>query len=241
MIAIFKKEITLFFSSLIGIISVGIFLLINGLFIWVLPDNTLEFGYASLDQLFNISPFVFLFLIPAITMRSFAEERKNGTIEILSTKPITDLNIVLGKYLAGMVLILFSLLPTFIYYYTIYQLAQPVGNVDSGAIWGSYIGLLFLGATYLSMGLFTSSLTDNQIISFIGGMFLCFLFFQMPEYIIAIPAFTSFSQIISAFSIQSHYISISRGIVDTRDLVFFITFSAFFIFLTKMVLGSRKL
>ncbi|RYD72884.1 MAG: gliding motility-associated ABC transporter permease subunit GldF, partial [Sphingobacteriales bacterium] len=153
--AIFRKEITLFFSSLIGYITIGVFLLAVGLFMWVLPDfNIFDNNYATLEQLFSIAPFVFMFLIPAITMRSFAEEQKTGTIEILSTKPVTDFQIVMGKFWAGMILVIFSLLPTLLYFYTISNLAVPAGNVDTGATWGSYIGLLFLGGAYLAIGLF---------------------------------------------------------------------------------------
>ena len=241
MIAIFKKEINLFFSSLIGYISIGVFLALTGMFMWVLPNfNIFDYGYATLDQLFNIGPNVFLFLIPAITMRSFADEQKTGTIEIISTKPVTDFQIVFGKYLAGLVLVLFSLLPTLLYFYTISDLAYPRGNVDAGAAWGSYIGLLFVGGAYLAVGLFASSVTDNQIVSFILGMFLCLFFFQILDWMKEISFLTSFDSIFDALSIQSHYISISRGVLDTRDLIYFVSFAGVFLFSTKTVIASRK-
>jgi ABC-2 type transport system permease protein len=241
MLAIFKKEINIFFSSLIGYISIGVFLLLTGMFMWILPEfNVFDFGFATLDQLFTIGPFVFLFLIPAITMRSFAEEQKTGTIEIISTKPVTDFQIVFGKYLAGLVLIIFALLPTLLYFYTISNLAYPQGNVDAGAAWGSYIGLLFIGGSYLSIGLFASSLTDKEIISFIVGMFLCFFFFQIIDWLKQISFLTSFDSIFDALSLQSHYISISRGVLDTRDLVYFLSFIGVFLFSTKTVIQSRK-
>lgn len=241
MIAIFKKEINLFFSSLIGYISIGVFLIFTGIFMWVLPTyNIFEYGFATLDQLFTIGPFVFLFLIPAITMRSFAEEQKTGTIETISTRPVTDFQIVFGKYLAGLVLILFSLLPTLLYFYTVFDLAYPKGNVDTGAAWGSYLGLLFIGGAYLAIGLFSSSITDNQIVSFILGMFLCFFFFQLLDFMKEISFLTSFDSVFDALSLQSHYTSISRGVLDTRDLVYFLSFIGIFLFSTKTVIASRK-
>ncbi len=240
MFSIFKKEITLFFSSLIAYISIGVFLTITGIFLWVLPDNILANGYASLDMLFSIGPIVFLFLIPAITMRSFAEEQNTGTIEILSTKPVTDFQIILGKYFAGLVLVLFSLLPTLIYYYTVNTLAVPAGNVDHGATIGSYIGLLFVGAAYLSLGIFASSITDNQIVAFILGLILCFFFFMLLDLLPQMAIFASADWIFSMFSIQSHYQSISRGIVDTRDLVYFLSFITVFLFLTRTILQRRR-
>jgi ABC-2 type transport system permease protein len=241
MLAIFKKEINLFFSSLIGYISIGVFLVLTGMFMWILPNyNIFDFGFATLDQLFTIGPFVFLFLIPAITMRTFAEEQKTGTIEIISTKPVTDFQIVFGKYLAGLVLVIFSLLPTLLYFYTVSDLAFPKGNVDTGAAWGSYIGLLFIGGAYLAIGLFASSVTDNQIVSFILGMFLCFFFFQLLDFLKDISFLTSFNSIFDALSLQSHYLSISKGVLDTRDLVYFVTFIGIFLFSTKTVIQSRK-
>lgn len=240
MYAIFKKEITLFFSSLIAYISIGVFLLLNGIFLWILPDNILSSGYASLDRLFNIGPIVFLFLIPAITMRSFAEEQNTGTIEILSTKPVTDFQIILGKYFAGLLLILFSLIPTLLYYYTVNQLAVPVGNVDHGATWGSYMGLLLVGAAYLAIGIFASSVTDNQIVAFILGLSLCFFFFMFLDYLQDVDFLKPVNWLLDTFSIQSHYVSISRGIIDTRDVVFFISFIVVFLFLTRTIIQRRR-
>ena len=241
MYAIFRKEINTFFSSLIGYIVIAVFLIGNGIYLWFLPgENIFDRMTASLDQLFYVGPFVFWFLIPAITMRSFAEERKSGTIEILSTQPITDMQIVLGKYLAGLVLVLFSLLPTLVYYYTIYTLALPAGNIDSGAIWGSYLGLLFIGATYLSIGIFASSVTDNQIIAFIISLVLCFVFYSFLDLIRSIPFFIAIDTILEALSINTHYISISRGVLDTRDFVYFLSFITAFLFMTKTVIQSRR-
>ena len=241
MFAIFKKEITLFFSSLIGYIAVGVFLVLMGLFVWVLPGfNVFEGGYANLDPLFEIGPFVFMFLIPAITMRSFAEEKKTGTIEILSTKPVTDFQIIMGKYLAGMVLVLLSLIPTILYYVTISRLANPVGNIDSGALWGSYLGLLFIGGAYLAAGLFASALTDNQIVSFILGMVLCLFFYFILEQLRQMDFLKSLDVVFEGLSIKSHYVSISRGVLDTRDLTYFLSFILVFLLMTKTLIQSRK-
>ena len=174
MFTIFKKEVRQFFSSLIGYIAIIVFLLMLGLFLWIFPDtNILDFGYANLDSFFNMAPYVFVFLIPAITMRSFADEINTGTIELLATRPVTEFQIIFGKYFAALLLVLFSILPTLIYFYSVYHLASPVGNVDTGGIWGSYFGLFFLGAVFVAIGLFCSSITSNQIVTFIIGVFLC--------------------------------------------------------------------
>src|SRR5215471_1774216 len=167
MFAIFQRELTAFFSSLIGYIAIAVFLILIGLIMWVFPGNALEFGYANLDILFDNAPMVFMLLIPAITMRMFSEEKRAGTLEIIVTRPVTELQIILGKFFAAVVLALFALLPTLIYYYTIYNLGAPAGNIDNGATWGSYIGLVLLSASFVAIGLFASSLTDNQIVAFV--------------------------------------------------------------------------
>ncbi len=153
---LFKKEVSGFLNSVLGYVVISVFLLVNGLFLWVFPleSNILDFGYASIDGLFLIGPFVFLFLIPAITMRFFAEEKKTGTIELLMTRPLTDLQVILAKYFAALLLVVISILPTLIYYFSVYQLGFPKGNIDSGGMWGSYIGLFFLGASFVAIGLF---------------------------------------------------------------------------------------
>lgn len=239
--AVFRKEINLFFSSLIGYVAVGVFLVLMGLFVWVLPGfNVPESGFASLDTLFEVAPFVFMFLIPAITMRSFAEERKTGTIEILSTKPLTDMAIVAGKYLAGMVLVVFSLLPMLLYYFSVKSIAAPVGNVDSGAFWGSYIGLYLLAGAYLAAGLFASSLTDNQIVAFILGMVFCVFFYFILDQASGLELGGALTSAFSWLNIRTHYVSISRGVLDTRDLIYFFSFIALFMLSTRALLASRK-
>lgn len=241
MITIFRKEINIFFSSLIAYIVISVFLIATGLFVWILPDvNVFDFGYASLQELFEIAPWVFMFLIPAITMRSFAEEHSIGTMEILVTKPVSDLEIVLGKYLAGLVLVLFSLIPTLIYFYTIYYFAEPTGNVDIGGTWGSYLGLLLLGSTYVSFGIFASAISNNQIISFILAVFICFIFYALIGWLRGFSTSSGFDPVLEFLSMKVHFDSLSRGVIDTRDAVYFLSLSALFIFITETILGSRK-
>ncbi len=242
MLALLQKEIKAFLSSLIGYIVVIVFLLLVGLIMWVFPTdmNVLNQGYSSLDTLFTIAPWVFMFLIPAITMRSFSEEKRTGTMELLLTKPLTDLQIILSKYFAGLLLVLISILPTLFYFATIYYLGSPVGNVDVGGTWGSYIGLLLLGGGFVSIGVFSSSLASNQVVAFIIAVFLCFLLYIGFDALASLNVFGSLDYLITKLGINEHYLSISRGVLDTRDLLYFISLSAFFIILTKTVLESRK-
>lgn len=242
MFTLLKKEVRGFLSSLIGYIVITVFLLINGLFLWVFASdfNILDFGFAGLEGLFMIAPFVFLFLIPAITMRSFADERRSGTIEFLLTKPLTDMQIILAKYFAGVVLVVFSVLPTLIYFYSVYQLGLPKGNIDTGGMWGSYIGLLFLGAAFVSIGVFASSLSNNVIISFIVAVFMCLFFYVGFDFIHSLEMFGPVDLFIKSLGINTHYTSMSRGVIDTRDVVYFISLIAFFIFLTRLSVESRK-
>lgn len=242
MVTLFKREISNFLSSLIGYIVIIVFLLINGLFIWIFPldYNVLNTGYANIDGLFMLGPFVFLFLIPAITMRSFAEEKRTGTIELLMTKPITDFKLIFAKYLAGVVLVFFSLLPTLIYVISIYNLGLPVGNMDMGGTWGSYLGLLFLGAVFVSIGIFSSTITDNQIASFLIGLFFCGFAYIGFEFIYSLDLFGSFDLFIRNLGINAHYLSMSRGVVDTRDVIYFLSVIAVFLLISKISLESRK-
>ena len=242
MYSIFRKEIHAFFSTLIGYIVIGVFLISIGLFMWVFSETSvLDYNFATMDQLFSIAPLVFLFLIPAITMRSFAEEQGNGTLEILYTKPLTTWQIVGGKYFANIVLVLFALLPTLIYYFSVYQLGSPKGNLDTGAIVGSYIGLIFLSAAFVAVGMFSSILTNNQIIAFILGAFLCFFFHWAFSYLAMMPFFTgTLDLFIQKLGINYHYSSISKGLVDTRDLLYFVSVIFVFIYASVIILDNRK-
>jgi len=242
MFTLFKKEINGFLNSLIGYIVVLVFLLVTGLFLWVLPveSNIFDFGYASIDGLFILAPFVFLFLIPAITMRSFADEKKSGMLELLMTQPLTDLQVILAKYFAGVALVLFSLIPTLIYYFTVYNLGFPPGNIDSGGMWGSYIGLFFLGSAFVAIGIFASSVSDNQIVSFVIAVFLCAFTYMGFELFYTFILSGKAGLMVQSFGLNAHYSSMSRGVVDTRDLIYFISVTVLFVLLTKISLESRK-
>jgi ABC-2 type transport system permease protein len=242
MLAIFKKEINSFFSSLIGYVVIAVFLILTGLLLFFFRSTSLlEQNIASLDQLFDLAPKIFLFLIPAITMRTFAEEQQNGTIEFLTTKPLRDIDIILGKYWACILLVAFALIPTLIYYITMYQLGSPKGNLDSGAIAGSYIGLLLLGAVFVSIGIFASSLTNNQIISFLLAAFLCFFVHWGFDYLSELPVLLgNGDDIVQMLGMDYHYRSISRGIVDLADLVYYLSAITLFLLLTKLILEKRK-
>ena len=240
--ALFLKEIRSFLSSLTGYIVIIIFLAITGLFLWVIPSesNILDYGYANLDGLFIIGPFVFLFLIPAVTMRTFADERKSGTIELLFTRPLSDFQIVWAKYMAAIVLVVFSLLPTLIYYVTVYKMGMPVGNIDTGGFWGSFLGLFLLSAVFVSIGIFASAVTDNPVVSFVLAVMLSAFLYLGFEFIYSLELFGDVDLFIKSLGISDHYSSISRGVVDTRDLIYFVSVTGLFIFLTKFSLASRK-
>lgn len=240
--ALYKKEIKSFLHSLVGYVVISVYLMINGLFLWVFPMdfNILDYGYANIDGLFVLSPFVFMFLIPAITMRSFSEEKRSGSMELLMTKPITDFQIIIAKYLADLTLVVIAILPTLIYFISVYMLGLPVGNIDAGGVYGSYIGLIFLGATFVSIGIFTSSMTDNQIISFILSLFLCLFFYLGFELISGFALFGQADLFIRQLGVNAHYVSMSRGVIDTRDVIYFLSFISIFIVLTRISLESRK-
>ncbi len=239
---LFRKEVKSFFNSVTGYVVIGVFLLTTGLFVWVFPGfNVLEGGFASLDSFFEFAPLIFLFLVPAITMRSLAEEKNAGTLEMLATKPLTDLQITGGKYLASLALFVLALLPTLVYVYSISRLAQPPGDIDWGAIIGSYIGLLLIGACFTATGLFASSLTNNQIVAFILGMFLNFFALYAFDFLSNISQFSgTLDYYVKNAGLLAHYSSISRGVLDTRDLLYFLTYIAVFLTATKTVLESRK-
>jgi ABC-2 type transport system permease protein len=234
------KEIRSFLGSLIGHIVVVVFLLLTGLFLWVFPDNILVTGYADLGPLFFIAPWVFLFLVPAITMRSFSEERRMGTIEFLLTKPLSELQVVLAKYIASVLLVIFALLPTLVYWYTLHELAVPRGNLDTGAIMGSYIGLLFLASCFAAIGVLASALTDSQIVAFLIAVFLSFILYLGFDLIASFEAFGALEGPIKSIGIQAHYQSMSRGVVDLRDVLYFLGTISIFLLFTRTALQSRK-
>lgn len=239
--SIFIKELNSFFSSIVGYIAVLVFLVACGLFLWIFEDSSiLAYGFASLDRFFSWAPWFLMLLIPAITMRSFADEFRGGTIEWLSTKPLSAMDIILGKYFASLALVVFALIPTLIYVYTIDNLSLVENNVDFGAIAGSYIGLLFLASGFTAIGVFCSSITNNQIVGFLVGLLGCFILYSGFESLSKIPAFTEgIDYYLSMVGMEFHYESISRGLVDSRDVIYFLSVIILFISLTRLSLNSR--
>lgn len=242
MFSLFRKEITSFFGSITAYLIAFVFLIGNGLFLWVFPGNfnILENGYASLDGYFSLAPWIFLFLIPSLTMRLLAEEKRLGTLEILVTRPMSLLQLVWAKYLAGLVLVVICLLPTLVYFYSVYALGNPVGNWDSGAAWGSFIGLFLLAAVYVAIGLFSSSLTDNPVFAFVLALFVSFIFYMGFDFAGSLNFSAELSNFLLQFGINEHYLSISRGVVDSRDVVYFILLVFFFLVLTSMMLQLKQ-
>ncbi|MCF7568151.1 gliding motility-associated ABC transporter substrate-binding protein GldG [Sabulilitoribacter arenilitoris] len=238
MFAILKKEINAFFASPIGYLVIAIFLLLNGLFLWVFKGefNILDYGFADLSSFFLLAPWILIFLIPAVTMRSFSDEKKQGTLELLLTKPISQINIVLGKYFGAFILILIALLPTLIYVYTVYQLGNPVGNLDVGSTLGSYFGLLFLTASYTAIGIFCSTFSNNQIVAFISAAFLCFLFYIGFE---GISEVTS-NLFIEQLGMSYHFKSMSRGVLNTASILYFLSITILFIVLTARSINTKS-
>ena len=239
---LYRKELKGFFSSLIGYLTIAVFLVLTGLMLWVLKSdfNILDYGYATLDGLFLIGPFLYLFLIPAITMRSLAEERRGGTIEMLMTRPLSDWTIVWAKFLAAWTLVLISLLPTLVAYFSVVTLGDPVGNIDTGSVIGSYIGLLLLGGAFVAIGLFCSSLTQNQIVAFILAALLCAAAHLGFESLHNMGFLGGADLFVKRLGMMDHYESISRGVIDTRDVLYFLSVMALFLMATRLVLQSRK-
>lgn len=242
MLALYLKEIKSFLSSIIGYVFILIYLIASGLFHWVISYNTnlLEGVEADLIPFFNLSPVIFLILIPAITMRSIAEERRTGTIELLFTRPISDIQLLFGKYLAAVSLLLIAILPTLFYYFTMYYLGSPVGIIDTGATLTSYIGLTLLGATFISIGIFASSITSSQIVAFILSMFLCWLFYDGFNLLGSYNLLGDFDTIVRSFGMTTHYDSIKKGVIDSSDLLYFLSVISFFLFSAMTVLKSLK-
>lgn len=235
MFSIFRKEFRSFLSNATGYVVISIFLLLNGLFLWVIPGefNILDSGYANLDGLFYLSPWLFLFLCPALTMRLLAEEKQSGTWELLSTKPLSKWAIILGKYMAGWMLVIVALLPVLLYYFIVSYLAEPVGNIDSGAFWGSFTGLILLAAVYVAIGIFSSSLSNNQLVSFVTAVVISFFMLYGFELIGSFFNSGKLIYILENCGIQSHYKSISRGVIDSRDLIYFLIVIYIFLFFTE--------
>lgn len=235
MFPIIYREINSFFASAIGYLVVAVFLVVNGLFLWIFkgPYNILDNGFADLSPFFDLAPWVLLFLVPAVSMKSFSDEMRMGTLELLLTRPLSLNQIVLGKYFGAILLIFIALVPTALYIYTVDRLGNPPGNWDSGSTLGSYLGLFFLILTYTAIGIFSSTLTQNQIAAFLIGVFLCLILFYGPEGI------STSSMDISGLGLKAHFDSISRGVLDTRDLLYFMAVSILFLGITVLNLKKR--
>jgi ABC-2 type transport system permease protein len=239
---IFNKEIRGFFSSLTGYVVIIVFLLFNSFFLWVFPGqmNLMENGYATLDSMFGLAPWAFLFLVPAITMRMIADEKRMGTMELLYSRPVTDLQIILAKFLASWTLVLLSLIPTLVFFWSVSRLGSPPGNIDLGGTWGSYIGLLMLGGIYAAIGVFASAITDNQIVAFILAVLLSFMMYLGFDFLSGIADSGSLNYLVSRMGIDYHYNSMSRGVLDSRDLLYFLGVMVFFVLSTRLVLQKSK-
>lgn len=241
MLAVFLKEINSFLNSLIAYIVIGVFLTSIGLLMWVFPESSvLEYGYADMSTLFNLGPYVFMFLIPAITMRFFSEEKRTGTEELLMTKPLTTLQIILGKYFAGFTLVILAIAPSLIYFYSVYALGNPVGNLDISGTVGSYVGLILLGGVFVAIGIFSSALTDNQVVAFVLAVFLCFVLYSGLSSLATIDVWGNVSLILQQLSLIFHYESLSRGLIDMADLVYFISVIALMVLFTQFKLDAKK-
>ena len=240
MLTILQKEFNAFLNSPVAYVVLGVFLIATGLFVWVFPDSSvLDYGYADLQTLFNLAPWIFLFLIPALTMRTFAEEKKAGTIELLLTRPLTDGQIIGGKYLACLLLALLALVPTLLYYYSVYKLGSPEGNIDSAATVGSYLGLALLAAVFAAIGILASALTRDQIIAFLVAVVGCFLVYSGFDSLASVLQGSS-AYYVSQLGIAAHYRDLSKGLVDSRDIIYFFSIVALALQATRLVLRSRN-
>ncbi len=241
MIQVLSKEFNSFLNSLIAYVVMGVFLTAIGLLMWVFPGTSvLDYGYADMETLFSLAPYVFVFLIPAITMRSFAEEARGGTLELLLTKPLSDWDIILGKFLACFLLVVLSLIPTLIYYFSVHALGNPPGNIDTPGVMGSYVGLILLGAVFCSIGVLASSITNNQIVSFIVSAFLCYLMFEGFESVSQLNVWSESSLFLKELGLLYHYDALSRGLIDSRNLIYFGSVITAMLLITRINVGARS-
>lgn len=241
MFAIYQKEINAFFNSLIGYLVIIVFLSFIGLYMWVFPDyNVFDLGFADMQTLFTFGPLAFMFLIPAITMRSFAEEKKDGTIELLLTRPVTDWQIIGGKYLACLTLVVFSLAPTLVYYFSLYILGNPEGNIDSAGVFSSYLGLILLGAVFTAVGIFSSVISGNQIVAFILSVILIYFLYDGITRLATLGIFEGMTLFLTSFGLDHQYYSMGKGLIDSRNVLYFVSCIAVFLMSTKVVMGSRQ-
>ncbi len=238
--ALLRKEFLSFFNSLMAYLVMGIFLTMAGLLMWVFPETSvLEYGFADMDTLFSFVPYLFIFLIPGITMRSFAEEKKSGTLQLLLTRPLTDARIVLAKFLASWLLVVLALLPTLLYYVTLYMLGNPPGNIDTPGVAGSYIGLLMLAMVFCAAGVLASLVSTNQIVAFVLAAFFCFFLFAGFESLSALPGWSATGLFIKQLGLLYHYEAMGRGVIDSRDVVYMLTLTTLLLLAAKTILSSR--
>ncbi len=241
MFNIYLKEINSFLSSLVAYIVIAVFLVAMGLLVWVFPEtNVIDYGYADMGTFFSMGPFVLMFLIPAITMKMLAEESNTGTLEILLVKPVTKLQIILGKYFAALTLVVMAILPTVVYYFSLYQLSSPVGNIDTAGITGSYIGLFLLSGVFSALGILTSAFTKNQVVAFIVATFLSFMLFTGLNSLAGINVWSSLSLPIAKLSLEYHYNAMSKGLLDSRDITYFLGVIVALLYFSKLTLASKK-
>jgi ABC-2 type transport system permease protein len=240
MLSIFRKELRVFFNSLIAYVVIGVFLLLTGLMFWLYPgSNILDFGFADMTSFFTLCPYVFLFLVPAVSMKMFSEEFKSGTIELLFTKPLSSFQIVLGKFLATLVIVLIALIPTVIYYFSLRALGNPEGNIDTAAVIGSYFGLAFLAGSFVAIGIFASTLTNNQIIAFVFAAVISYFFYDgITQLSGLLPSSMAF--IVSNIGLSFHFESLSRGVIDSRDIIYFLSFIIIFLLLATRVIDKKR-
>ncbi len=241
MITVLVKEINEYLNSMIAYISIGVFLIAVGSIMWILPDtNVLDYGYATMDPVFGLGPFVFVFLVPAITMRSFAEENRSGTLELLFTLPFRTWQIIYGKFFASWIIVVFSLLPTLLFYFSVYQLGNPVGNIDTSGILGSYLGLALLGGVFVSVGLLTSSITENQIVAFILSALICIVLYIGFDLLASFEVFGSLGYYIQMTGLNYHYDAMSKGLLEVSDLIYFVGVSFILLYATGFILNMKR-
>jgi ABC-2 type transport system permease protein len=227
----YVKELRSYFNSAVAYVVIVVFLALLG---WFYASNIFLINIASMREMFEIARWIFLFVIPAITMRLLAEERKSGTIELLTTKPVHDFEIVLGKFLAAWSLMGIALLPTFVYYATI----SSLGSIDNGPVIGGYLGLFLMAGVFVSLGLLASSVTDNQIVAFLLGIFLILVFFILDKVLLFVPE--GFTSAFEYLSTDAHFLSMARGVIDTRDLIYFLSILGFTLYCSVVSLERRK-
>ena len=240
MFSIYSKELKSLFNSLIAYLVIGIFLTGIGLYVWIFSPNVFEIQEADLGLVFQVTPYVFMFLIPAVTMRTFSEEIKEGTLELILTKPISEWQLVLGKFLASVTLVIIALLPTLIYFYSIYQLGNPVGNIDIARVLGSYIGLILLSFSFTAIGIWTSVFTENQIVAFISALFLSLMLYEGLQYLGNLIPSGYIGYLIGEMSISNHYNNLSIGVLASKNIIFLLSICGFFLALTRLKLLARK-